>query len=226
MDSSVGGKTGINLPQGKNLIGAFHQPSAVIVDLSTFTTLPDREYISGLAEVVKYGVIQDAAFFAYLEKNAEKILAREPETLSQVVARCCECKADVVRLDERESGLRAILNFGHTLAHAVEQAAGYGKFLHGEAVSIGMAYAAALSVSAAGLPNKEARRIIQLLESFGLPVAVSGLNWHAVRSAMRTDKKNAGGSVRFVLARELGRAEPGLEVKDNLLEEVWNVIGQ
>ncbi len=226
VDSSVGGKTGINLPQGKNLIGAFHQPSAVIADLSAFTTLPDREYISGLAEVVKYGVIQDADFFASLEKNADRILAREPETLAQVVARCCECKAEVVRLDERESGLRAILNFGHTLAHAIEQAAGYGKFLHGEAVAIGMAYAAALSVSVAGLSNEAAERIIRLLEKFGLPAAVSGLNWSAVRRAMKTDKKNAGGTVRFVLAREIGRAEPGIEVSEELLEEVWNVIGQ
>jgi len=143
-----------------------------------------------------------------------------------VVARCCECKAEVVRLDERESGLRAILNFGHTLAHAIEQAAGYGKFLHGEAVAFGMAYAAALSVSVAGLSNEAAERIIRLLEKFGLPAAVSGLNWSAVRRAMKTDKKNAGGTVRFVLAREIGRAEPGIEVSEELLEEVWNVIGQ
>ena len=226
VDSSVGGKTGINLPQGKNLVGAFHQPSVVVADLSTFSTLPDREYISGLAEVVKYGVIQDAEFFAFLEEHVQKILARDPQTLEQVVARCCERKAEIVRLDERESGLRAILNFGHTLAHAVEQVAGYGKFLHGEAVSIGMAYAAALSVSAAGFPGKAAERIIHLLEKFGLPVSVSGLNWSAVRKAMQADKKNAGGAVRFVLTREIGRAEPGIEVKEELLEEVWNVISQ
>ncbi|MGD9873305.1 MAG: 3-dehydroquinate synthase [Kiritimatiellia bacterium] len=226
VDSSVGGKTGINLPQGKNLVGAFHQPSAVLADLVTLSTLPDREFISGLSEVMKYGVIQDAEFFAFLEKKAGKILARDPETLEQVVTRCCKCKAEVVGLDERESGLRAILNFGHTLAHAVEQVAGYGKFLHGEAVAIGMAYAAILSVSAAGLPGEAAERIINLLGKFGLPVSVNGLSWNAVRKAMQADKKNTGGAVCFVLAREIGRVEPGIEVKEDLLEEVWNVISQ
>ena len=151
VDSSVGGKTAVNLPQGKNLVGVFYQPHAVQINLDTLNTLPDREYFSGLAEVVKYGVIMDAAFFEFLEKHVAELLKRDYDILSKVVARCCEIKADVVRQDEKESGLRAILNYGHTLGHAIENRCGYGKLLHGEAVAVGMAYAALLSAQCHGL---------------------------------------------------------------------------
>src|ERR1035441_595652 len=153
VDSSVGGKTGVNLQAGKNLVGAFYQPQLVLCDLDALKTLPKREYISGLAEVIKYGVIYDAILFAQLERNLPKLLQREATTLATVIARCCEIKADVVGQDETESGLRALLNFGHTICHAIENSSGYGKFLHGEAISIGQVAAANLSHKILGLQN-------------------------------------------------------------------------
>ena len=157
VDSSVGGKTGVNLKAGKNLVGAFYQPRLVLCDLDTLRTLPRREYVSGLAEVIKYGIIYDAILFAQLERNLPKLLERDPATLMAVVARCCEIKAEVVGQDETESGLRAILNFGHTIGHAVENSSGYGKFLHGEAISIGQIAAARLSQKILGLPSGRSR---------------------------------------------------------------------
>jgi 3-dehydroquinate synthase len=179
-----------------------------------------------MAEVVKYGIIRDAPLLDGLAAQAAALRALEPGTLEAVIARCCRIKADVVGLDEREGGVRAILNFGHTLGHALEACAGYGTILHGEAVSIGMAFAARLSARIAGLPPADADRWARLLETFGLPVrAPAGLRWTAVRKAMAADKKTSGGRLRFVLAKKQGWAEPGFEVPESALEEAWRDVG-
>lgn len=213
VDSSVGGKTAINVPQGKNLIGAFHQPSLVLADTDTLATLKEREYRAGMAEVVKYGPIWSADFFAALE---EKRIS-----LPDIVARCCAIKAQVVREDEHEGGLRAILNFGHTLAHSIEKCAGYGQWLHGEAVAVGMVFAARLSVLQAGLHPEDAGRLENLLVANGLPVRAPDLDWVALRAALKFDKKTEGGVPRFVLVGPLGRAHFGCEVSPDRLEKVW-----
>ena len=214
VDSSVGGKTGVNLAAGKNLVGAFYQPRLVLCDLDTLATLPRREYVSGLAEVIKYGVIYDAVLFAQLERNLPRLLQRDPATLAAVVARCCEIKAAVVGRDETEGGLRAILNFGHTIGHAIENSSGYGKFLHGEAISIGQVAAAKLSHEILGLPSDDAARIEKLFARAGLPVKLK-LN-RAQRpklfAAMQLDKKVSNGEIKFVLAQKLGRVKFGLKV--------------
>jgi 3-dehydroquinate synthase len=205
VDSSVGGKTGIDLPGGKNLVGAFYQPQLVLIDLDTLQTLPEAEYRAGLAEVVKYGVIADAPFFSWLEANREAILRHEPEETAQLIARCCEIKAAVVGQDEREAGLRAILNYGHTVGHAVEAAAGFGWYRHGEAVSIGMTAAGTLSESLTGLRAGERIRIETLLSDFGLPTRVrEPLPTDALLAAMRLDKKALDGELQFVLASAVG----------------------
>ena len=221
VDSSVGGKTGINLPRGKNLVGAFHQPALVLADVAVLQTLPPREYTAGLAEVIKYGIIRDAAFFDQLEQQADGLRAGDPALLESVIAHCCRIKAEVVRLDERERSLRAILNFGHTLGHALEQAAGYGRYLHGEAVGLGMAYAAELSVRRLGLAPGEAGRVRRLLRAVGLPVEKPELEWEAVRRAMGVDKKAQDRALRFVLAERLGAVRAGCEVPDDMLKEAW-----
>ncbi len=227
VDSSVGGKTGINLPGGKNLVGAFHQPSFVLQDLDTLSTLPPREYASGLAEVIKYGVIADAGLFGRLERDPDVLAGAGAAALPDLVARCGEIKAEVVADDERETtGRRAVLNFGHTLGHAVETAAGYGAYLHGEAVAVGMVYAARLSARAAGFPGEDAERLAALLRGAGLPVAAPGLRWAALRAAMASDKKAAGRVPRFVLVEALGRTRTGVELPEALLEEVWHVCGE
>jgi 3-dehydroquinate synthase len=218
VDSSVGGKTGINIPEGKNLVGAFHQPELVLIDLDTLKTLPPRELAAGMAEVVKYGIIWDAELFRVLEKK--------PEMDAGLIARCCEIKAEVVGQDEREGGLRGILNFGHTAAHAIENVAGYGEFLHGEAVAIGMVYAAHLSVALKGLSVGESARIEKLLAGLSLPVGAPGLPWKDIRAAMAVDKKTVGGLLKFVLADRIGHVDFGCEVPEELLEEVWNGISQ
>ncbi len=217
VDSSVGGKTGINIPEGKNLVGAFHQPELVLMDLDTLKTLPPREFAAGMAEVVKTGIIWDSEFFQTLEKSAGIF----PD-LGKIVARCCEIKAEVVGLDEREGGLRGILNFGHTLAHAIENVAGYGEFLHGEAVAIGMVYAAHLSGALKGLSVEESARIEKLLARLSLPLGVSGMEWKDIRAAMAVDKKTVGGLTKFVLVDRLGHAEFGCEVPEKLLEDIWS----
>ncbi len=222
VDSSVGGKTGVNHPKGKNLIGAFHQPAGVWIDTATLATLPDREYRSGLAEVVKYGVILDAPFFADLEANAGALLARDPAVLGPVVARSCRLKADVVTQDEREeTGLRAVLNYGHTFAHAFETVGGYGAWLHGEAVAAGMTCAARLA-ERHGLigPELEARQTA-LIETFRLPTA-SKPEWPAddLIAVMRRDKKAAAGRLRFILPRRLGEVALFDDVPESLVREV------
>jgi 3-dehydroquinate synthase len=218
VDSSVGGKVGINHPKAKNLIGAFHQPAGVVIDTEALHTLPDREFISGLAEVVKYGVILDADFFEYLESHASQINARQPEALQYAIARSCRLKADVVEQDEFErTGLRAVLNYGHTFAHAYEALAGYGELLHGEAVSIGMVHASLLAERHGLIPADVTRRQIELLQVLHLPVHLPSLTWTAddVLDRMRLDKKTQGRRLRFILPSRIGH----VQMYDDVLEE-------
>ncbi len=224
VDSAVGGKTGINLPQGKNLIGAFHQPSLVICDLNTLKTLPAREYRSGLAEIIKYGIIYDAVLFEFIEANISAALASDLIVLEHLVSRSCMIKADVVSQDETESGLRAILNFGHTLGHAIEAVAGYGKYLHGEAIAVGMVYASRLSAKLTGLKEEQVARIEHLFIQAKLPVKAKDLSWSALRKVMSIDKKSTSGLPRFVLAREIGKVEPGIAVDETLLKDTWDSL--
>ncbi|MCX6996194.1 MAG: 3-dehydroquinate synthase [Kiritimatiellaeota bacterium] len=232
VDSSVGGKTGINLPAGKNLVGAFHQPALVVADINTLRTLPDREVRAGLAAVVKVGAIRDAVLFQTLESAAGGLArpwktrtAAERDRMEEIIARGCEIKAEIVAGDEREeSGLRALLNFGHTFGHAVEQVAGYGTYLHGEAVAIGMAFAARLSARLAGLPPAEADRLIGLLRGLGLPVAAQGLAWPELRAAMGVDKKAQAHAPRFVLLGRLGAAVAGCAVPEADLEAAFRSV--
>ena len=222
VDSSVGGKTGVNLKAGKNLVGAFYQPQLVLCDLDTLKTLPKREYLSGLAEVIKYGVISDAILFAQLESNLPKLLRRDVATLAAVIARCCEIKAAVVGQDETENGLRAILNFGHTIGHAIENSSGYGRFLHGEAISIGQVAAAKLSHKLLGLPSGDAARIEKLLARVGLPVSIklNAARRKNLFAAMKLDKKVSAGEIKFVLAQKIGRVIWGRPVPPALIEEI------
>jgi 3-dehydroquinate synthase len=207
VDSSVGGKTAINHPRGKNMVGAFHQPLAVISDTSTLGTLPERELRAGLAEVIKHGLILDRAFTDWLDANLPALLAREPQALAHAVRRSCELKARVVVADERETGLRAILNFGHTFGHAFEAGLGYGEWLHGEAVAAGMVMAAELSVRAGLLARPDATRVRALLTRAGLPVTGPALSGKRILELMQVDKKAVAGRIRFVLLSAIGAAE-------------------
>ncbi len=205
VDSSVGGKVAVNHPRAKNMIGVFHQPVGVWIDSATLDTLADREYRSGLAEVVKYGVILDADFFAFLEANIDALCRRQPGALEKVILRCCELKADVVAQDEREeTGLRAVLNYGHTFAHAFEIAAGYGAWLHGEAVAVGMACASRLAQRRGLITAEVSERQLRLLEAFSLPTRPEPWNIDQLLATMRTDKKSVAGRLRFILPRRLG----------------------
>ena len=202
VDSSVGGKTGVNHEKGKNLIGAFHQPRLVLIDTDTLNTLPMREVRAGLAEVIKYGVICDPAFFAWLESNMTALLERDPEALAQAIQRSCEIKAEVVAEDERETGRRAILNFGHTFGHAIERCLGYGEWLHGEAVAAGMIMAAELS----GIEAADLSRLENLVAAAGLPTEPPAIARERWLEAMGMDKKVQQKKLRFVLLRSLGEA--------------------
>jgi len=213
VDSSVGGKTGVNLVQGKNLVGAFHQPRAVVMDTDTLSTLPPRELSAGFAEVVKYGALGDEEFFAWLEANAPALRAREPATLAHAIATSCRHKAAIVARDETEQGERALLNFGHTFAHALETASGYGTLLHGEAVAIGMVLAARLSTQLGRAPIADAERLAAVLAHFGLPTAIpAGLDADALIALMQLDKKNLSGRLRLILWRGIGKAAIGPDV--------------
>jgi len=216
VDSSVGGKTGVNHEQGKNLVGAFHQPQVVLIDTDTLATLPDRELAAGLAEVIKYGAICDADFFAWLEANIEGLLGRDPDALGHAIRRSCELKAEVVAQDERESGRRAILNFGHTFGHAIEHCQGYGTWLHGEAVAAGMIMAARLS----GLVQSDVDRLTALVAAAGLPTeppAIEPADW---LDAMGMDKKVQGKKLRFVLLDAIGESRISSEYDDGRLNEI------
>jgi len=220
VDSSVGGKVGVNLKAGKNLVGAFHQPRLVVCDLDTLTSLPAREFRSGLAEVIKYGIIYDRALFAQLERDLPKLLERDAASLARVIARCCEIKAEVVGQDETESGLRAILNFGHTIGHALEAISYYGKYLHGEAIAIGQLAAAKISARLLGLPQTEVQRIESLFQKAGLPTKLKLTASQKARllAAMKLDKKVTGGEITFVLAKRIGQVEYGRRVPVAVLE--------
>ncbi|OHB69044.1 MAG: 3-dehydroquinate synthase [Planctomycetes bacterium RBG_13_63_9] len=208
VDSSVGGKVGINLPEAKNMVGAFMQPIGVLIDTATLATLPPREYRAGLAEVVKYGVILDAELFNYLEANAAALLGRDDDALARVISRCCRLKADVVEKDEREeTGLRAVLNYGHTFAHPLEALAGYGRILHGEAVAIGMVCASRLAERTGRVDDGFTDRQRRLLETLGLPVELPELDREQIIRAMMHDKKVQHGRLRFVLPSRMGHVE-------------------
>ncbi len=224
VDSSVGGKTGINHPLGKNMIGAFYQPQAVLADTATLNTLPDKELSAGLAEVIKHGAIIDTDFFVWIEKNIQALRAKDPAALAYAVARSCEIKADVVRQDEREGGLRAILNFGHTFGHAIESGMGYGNWLHGEAVGCGMVMAADLSCRLGYLDFVSRTRIKQLVEDAGLPVTAPDLGTERWLDLMEVDKKNEGGQIKFILLKPLGSAHITSAPKDKLLETLSHSI--
>jgi 3-dehydroquinate synthase len=204
VDSSVGGKTGINHPLGKNMIGAFYQPQAVIADTATLDTLPARELSAGLAEVIKHGAIIDAAFFDWIEANIARLVAKDSAALAYAIQRSCEIKADVVRQDEREGGLRAILNFGHTFGHAIEAGLGYGEWLHGEAVGCGMVMAADLSQRLGFIDARTKSRIAALVQAAGLPTVAPDLGAERWLELMQVDKKNEGGQIKFILLKPLG----------------------
>ncbi len=226
VDSSVGGKVGVNLKAGKNLVGSFYQPKLVLCDLDTLNTLPLREFRAGLAEVIKYGIICDAKLFARLEHDLRVILKRDSQTLVEIIARCCEIKADVVSHDETEGGLRAILNFGHTIGHALEAISSYGKFLHGEAISIGQVAAAKLSAKVLGLSQRDVNRIKKLFERVGLPTQIK-LNPAQRRNlfnAMKLDKKVSGGEIKFVLAKKIGKVVCGQRVSEKLIRQTLDEI--
>jgi 3-dehydroquinate synthase len=225
VDSSVGGKTGVNHPRAKNLIGAFHQPKFVLIDPQVLATLPAREVRAGLAEVIKYGVIADWEFFEWLEANLDTLLALDPDAVAHAIARSVQVKADVVGQDERESdasGRRATLNYGHTLGHAVEAVADYGKYLHGEAIAIGMDFAARVAVRLGTISTGDGHELIQrqarLFERAGLPVRVpDGMRWEALRAAMALDKKGRDGELNFVLPTRLGHVETVRGVEEETL---------
>ena len=226
VDSSVGGKTAINHPAGKNMIGAFYQPQAVFISLEMLRSLPDREFKAGLAEVVKYGAIMDEAFFIWLEDNMQSLLARDYAALGYAVEQCCLSKAKIVEADETESGSRALLNFGHTFGHAIEAGLGYGKWLHGEAVAAGMMLAGRLSVLVGDLKQVEWDRLRQLLIKIGLPVDAPKLDRDRYMELMGYDKKVLDGKLRLILLRKLGKAHVTSDFSKELLVEVLNGVEQ
>ncbi|MEK7360786.1 MAG: 3-dehydroquinate synthase, partial [Pseudomonadota bacterium] len=219
VDSSIGGKTGINHPQGKNMIGAFYQPRLVLADTAVLETLPARELSAGMAEVVKHGLIRDGAFFAWLEQNMEKLLACDQDALAHAVRRCCEIKAAVVAADERETGVRALLNFGHTFGHAIESGLGYGNWLHGEAVAAGMVMAADLSCRMGLIVQADVERIAVLLKRARLPTAPPGIDPGRMLELMGVDKKAEGGKLRFVLLDAIGSASIRADVPNGPLQQ-------
>ncbi|MDR2196175.1 MAG: 3-dehydroquinate synthase [Gallionellaceae bacterium] len=219
VDSSVGGKTGINHPLGKNMIGAFYQPRVVLADIATLDTLPDRELRAGAAEVIKYGLIRDLPFYDWLEEHMEKLLARDGDALRYAIARSCENKAEVVAADERESGERALLNLGHTFGHAIETGMGYGVWLHGEGVAAGTIMAADLSLRLGWIATADLVRICRLFERAGLPVTAPALGAEKYLELMGLDKKVEGGRMRFVLLQSIGRAIVNGDVPETLLRE-------
>jgi 3-dehydroquinate synthase len=226
VDSSVGGKTAINHARGKNMVGAFHQPGAVISDVATLDTLPARELRAGLAEVIKHGAALDAGFFEWLEQHIEDLLEKKPDALIHAVRRSCELKAAVVSQDEREAGARALLNLGHTFGHAIEAGTGFGTWLHGEAVAAGMVLAAEVSVRAGRLERRQAARLKALIGRAGLPVAPPDLSADAWRDLMSVDKKAAGGQTRFVLLDAIGRAALPAPVAAGLIDEAISAAAQ
>ena len=222
VDSSVGGKTGVDIPEGKNLVGTFYQPRTVYIDPEVLHTLPQQELLGGLAEVIKYGVIADADFFRFLEEHRQRILDLDPEIIPDMIARCCEIKAWVVARDEREGGLRRILNFGHTIGHAIEAASNF-TLIHGLAVAMGMAAVAVLSVRTGHLPAADADRLKQMLRAFGMPDTIPPhLDRQRLKGYLRTDKKTVAGRVFFVLPTEIGKVVITDQVPE---EEIEGILG-
>jgi 3-dehydroquinate synthase len=226
VDSSVGGKVGVNLKAGKNLVGAFYQPRFVLCDLTCLDTLPDREFRAGLAEVIKYGIICDARLFRRLEQALPELFQRQERILASVIGRCCAIKAEVVGQDETEGGLRAILNFGHTIGHALEAISGYGQYLHGEAISVGQIAAAEVSADVLGMPQGQVERIRALLRRAGLPISakLTDADRKRLLVSMRLDKKVSGGSIKFVLAKRIGKVEFGCEVPGPVLDRALGSV--
>ena len=220
VDSSVGGKTGVNHPLGKNMIGAFYQPQCVIADINVLDTLDDRQLAAGIAEVIKYGLIRDLEFFEWLEKNISLLLARDREALIYVIERSCTHKAEIVAEDEFEAGVRAILNLGHTFGHAIETGVGYGKYLHGEAVAIGIGYAADLSRRMGWITLDDVKRILMLLKRATLPVTPpEEMDVVKFIDLMSVDKKNIDGKIRVILLEAIGKASLPINVEQSLLEQ-------
>ncbi|HEX5423337.1 MAG TPA: 3-dehydroquinate synthase family protein, partial [Candidatus Acidoferrales bacterium] len=217
VDSAIGGKTGVDLPEGKNLVGAFHPPELVVVDPELLRTLPQRQYRSGLYEVVKYGISADAKLFAFLEKNLDALLRRDSAALDWIIPRCIAIKARVVNADERESGLRKILNYGHTLGHAFEAATQYKRFLHGEAIGWGMIAAAKMGAAVGRTRSEDAARIVRLVARLGHVPSLSGITPTALRTIAANDKKNRGGRLRWVLANRIGKTEWDVELP-------WSIV--
>lgn len=221
VDSSVGGKTAVNHPLGKNMIGAFYQPKAVIIDIDSLSTLPVREFNAGMAEVIKYGILGDKDFFAWLEKNIDAIKSGDKQVLSVMIEKCCRCKADIVACDETEAGVRALLNLGHTFGHAIEAEQGYGNWLHGEAVATGMVLAAKLAVAMNLLEVSELRRIEGLIAAFDLPItAPQNMGFAEFIRHMRRDKKNIAGKLRFIVPTAIGQSEIRDDVTQDTLQEI------
>lgn len=220
VDSSVGGKTGVDLPEGKNLIGAFYQPQAVYIDIDVLKTLPREELLGGLAEVIKYGVIRDADFFTFLEEYRRKILRLEPDVIEKMIIRCCEIKAEVVEADEREGGLRKILNYGHTIGHAVEGASNY-QLIHGLAVAVGMIAASRLSNMRETLSGKDSERIYSVISAYGMPVSVPDhLDRQLIKRYLKTDKKAVSGKVFYILPEAIGSTYITDEITERMVDAV------
>lgn len=223
VDSSVGGKTGVDIPEGKNLVGTFYQPKAVFIDTDVLQTLDKDELLGGLAEVIKYGIIADADFFNFLDSKREQILALELEAITETIARCCEIKAWVVEQDEKEGDLRRILNYGHTIGHAIEAASGY-KLIHGLAIAMGMCLAAKLAVLSGHLQNTEAEQIIQLIYDYGMETTIpKGMNHEEIKGYFKTDKKTIGGRVFFVLPTTIGKVIVTDEVNEEDIDAALGV---
>jgi len=221
VDSSVGGKTAVNHPLGKNMIGAFYQPKLVLIDTNSLSTLPPRELAAGLAEVIKYGIIYDGEFFAWLEAHLEQLIALEPEALTHAIARCCQIKAEIVAADETEKGQRALLNLGHTFGHAIEAEMGYGNWLHGEAVGAGMVMAATTAEALGLVSGEEVARMVGLIKRAGLPVEPpQSMHFDDFMRHMRRDKKVIGGQLRLVLPEGIGVARIVADVADEILRRV------
>ncbi len=217
VDSYVGGKTGINHPLGKNMIGTFYQPSMVLIDVDTLKTLPRREFNAGIAEIIKYGVIYDEELFKFLKRNRDAVLTLDPLPLTHIIKRSCEIKADVVSQDEYEAGLRAILNFGHTIGHAIETVTGYTRFLHGEAIAIGMCAASQIAVRIGIFNEEDSMRIKALIELYGLPSSMpQDINISDIMNAMEIDKKVKAGKVRFILPESIGK----VRIEENIDMEI------
>ncbi len=228
VDSSVGGKVGINLKYGKNLVGSFYQPNLVLCDIDTLNTLPDRELRAGLSEVIKYAIIYDNAMFKRLEKDIDKLLIKDAKTLASIIARCCQIKAEVVAADEKESGLRAILNFGHTIGHALEAITNYNKLLHGEAVAVGQVAAAMIGAIVCSFNQTDVQRIKQLIKKTGLPVCykLNKASQKKLIQAMKLDKKASGGEAKFVLPTKIGTVKFGQTVPIKVIEKIVNQISE